>query len=332
MATRKKQTKSRARKPKARTKRERAPINWPKVIGRTTTLVIALFFVGGGIAWAFGVEPLREYVGELQKDDEQQVRFELDWPMVQVRSNENPEQIVRTFPYIGEERAATIERKLVSRAKADPFDQLSIGWVGAYLCEQGWLKEEGAAVRRKPGNVIAVTGEWRMPKYVVRHSGYDYLVGRDFGLLPVSEVAGSENLAKGGWRFIEGVYAGVPRNAMGEVTPGLIWAGTELRVAASLLSLLEPHQDLYSQVAGIKVEPGEGTAVHQLTIITDIGTQIVWGRPVGEENGLEVSVEQKLASLRYGFKYTGRIDMGESRFDVRTGDAEIDRQAQPDGD
>ncbi len=330
MATRKKQTKSRARKPKA--KRERRPLNWPVVIGRTTTIVIALFFVGGGIAWALGLEPLREYVGDLEEEPATEVRFEFDWPLVQVRSGEEPEAVVRTMPYIGEARAERIYQDLHLLAKPDPFDQRSLEAVGVYLREQGWLKEEGAAVRRRPNNVIEVTGAWRLPRYVVRHSGYDHLIGDDFGLLPFREVAGAPVSAQAGWRFIEGVYAGVPRNAMGEVTYGLVWAGTELRVAAELLTLLEEHPDLYAQVAGVKVEPGEGTAIHKLTIITDLGRQITWGRPPGNDSGLERSAADKLAALRYIHDRTRRIDMGESHIDIRSGNYEIDRTSPPDGD
>ncbi|MFG0253066.1 MAG: hypothetical protein ACF8NJ_09360 [Phycisphaerales bacterium JB038] len=328
MAKRKKQTKSRARKPKA--KRERTPINWPVVLGRTTTIVIALFFVSGGIAWALGVQPLREYVAALDQDTAP-VRFELDWPLVTVQQGEGPEAPVHRIPYIGAQRAEKIRRDLHALVKPDPFDQRSLAAVGVYLRDQGWLKEEEAAVRRRPDEIIEVSGVWRLPQYVVRHSGYDYLIGGDFGLLPPREVAGSGVFADGGWRFIEGVYAGAPRNALGEIAPGLIWAGTELRVAAGLLALLEQHADLYSQVAGVKVEPGEGTAIHQLTIITDQGTQIIWGRPPGEERGLEHTAEDKIAVLRYIHEHSRRIDMGEALIDIRTGDYEIDRTAQPEG-
>jgi hypothetical protein len=324
----KKKTKAKkARKPRG----ERQPIDWGKVFSRTTSAVIVLLFVGGGVAWAWGAQSLRDYVGELQEAEHEPLTLRLNWPLAHVVPAEG-EGEPRAVPYVGEERAERIRRDLRALVRDDPFDERSLAAVGYYLQGQGWLKEEGARIRRRPGNVIEISGDWRQPRYAVRHSGYDYVVGADFGLLPLREVAGSPIFAEAGLRFIEGVYAGVPRNPLGEVAPGSIWPGTELRAAATLLELLKREAGVWSQVAGVRVEPGEGTALHQLLIITDHGSQILWGRPPGEEGPIEHPATYKLGVLARALDGTRRIDMGHAFIDIRTGDYEIDLTSGAEGD
>lgn len=330
MAARSKQKKSMTRTPRIR--RPRQPIDWRKVISRTTSGVIVLLFAGGGVAWALGAAPLRQYIKRIEHQEESAAPLvlDLDWPQVRLPADE-AESEERTVPYVGEERASRIRRDLRAIIKRDPFDQASLETAGVYLRDLGWLKAEGATVRRRPGNVIEIRGEWRQPRYVVRHSGRDYVIGDDFGLLPLSEVAGSPLFAAAGLRFIEGVYAGAPRHPLGEIAPGLLWQGTDLRAAATLLDSLRPYERIWAQIAGVKVEPGQGTAVHQLTLVTDHGSLILWGRPPGEEGSIESSTADKLKVLIAAHDRTGRIDIGEAFNDIRTGNYEIDRTSGSSG-
>ncbi len=47
-----------------------------------------------------------------------------------------------------------------------------------------------------------------------------------------------------------------------------------------------------------------------LSLITDRGQRILWGRPPGEEAQGEVTVERKLYYLDYPYEHFGHIDSG----------------------
>jgi len=92
---------------------------------------------------------------------------------------------------------------------------------------------------------------------------------------------------------------------------------------AKLLSLV-PFK---SQVKTVDVSNFKGRRDNTacwITLITDRGTQIRWGKPVGEERGLETTASQKIALLAGIYSKQGHINKNNVYIDIRRSATQID--------
>jgi hypothetical protein len=319
----KKQDKKKSKRPTATGE----PINWRLVRARSVSACIALLLIAGIVAAVVGREPLRRHVAEVHTAAYGPVvHVAIDWPEVATPAGTDAEgqPVFERMPYVGWEMARQVEVTASQLASADPFDLASVEAVSAYVEDTGWPIAPVRALR-SPNGIIEIEADWRMPRWVVRHDGFDYVIGDDLGLLPLAAATDERAFRYVDGtplRFVEGVYAGPPTNERTGLTYGDRWPGTDLQDAISLLSYLARADGVWDQVRGVRIEYGWDGC---LFIVTDAGSSICWGRPPGQENGIEIAASSKIASLRAARQHTGRIDWGEDRIDIRTEQYEIDR-------
>ncbi|HEB60960.1 MAG TPA: hypothetical protein ENJ06_03950 [Phycisphaeraceae bacterium] len=323
MAKKKTKKKNTRRK---KTAKKREPRDWSLILSRTTSAVIVLFFIAIGIGWVMGLKALRRNVADLQNASAD-IKIKINWPLIETTlpagNDGAPAQKVKV-PYLGAETARALQDELLINVKADPFDLQSLEYISDYLNRTGWVRGYPRVVR-EPGNTIAVTAHWRWPRWVVRYDNYDYVVGNDLGLLPLRVPDGQSQFRyKGGemLRFIDGVTIPPPYDSSTGLAYGKAWPGSEVSDAAALLDVLSREKEIWSQVAGVRVQ---NSSHCRLVVITDRGSEILWGARPGEEGTVEVALPVKLAHLKSARRHTGRIDWGESLSDVRTEQFEINR-------
>ena len=89
--------------------------------------------------------------------------------------------------------------------------------------------------------------------------------------------------------------------------PGSQWEGADVTAALRLLRLID-GKPWRQQIAAI--DTSRYLAEEVLVIRTDLGASIIWGSAPGEESGLEVAADGKLAYLDKAFEEFNRIDTG----------------------
>jgi len=185
--------------------------------------------------------------------------------------------------------------------------------LGASLArpEVGWLRRVDQ-VRIRADGAVSILCQFRRPRAWVQAGRYCYLVDEHSIRLP-----GRYRLAdcKGGpLMIIVGVRGRPP-----EV--GQVWASDDLASGLKLVGLMEgrPFRD---QITEVHVANHRGRADKSrphLELATNRGEgRIWWGRPPGEEAGLEITAAQKITLLETLFRQSGRIDMDRSYVNIMT--------------
>lgn len=224
----------------------------------------------------------------------------VDWP---VAPGQKETWLAPTFR---ERITGDIEALLAGR----PLDHAALARVGAALERGGWFVSR-PSVRRDGDGVVRVLGEWRTPTCVIRHEGRDYASDWTGRLLPVVYVEGVTSM-----RFVEGVSSGPATDAHGEIDYAQPWPGDDVQAG---LTLLRPlcRESFAPQVRGVNV--GQFYRLSRMSIVTDRGTEVVWGGRYEEFIPGEASTEEKLARLRHLASRTdvaGRIDAGLERLEL----------------
>lgn len=180
----------------------------------------------------------------------------------------------------------------------DPFRGSGLQKVAEIAAGSGWF-EQITAVRREPGGVVKVEGQWRIPAAVVRLQGVDHLVARKGEVLPLAFERGGSTL-----RAIIGAQQ-TPPAAGGQFIPGSVWPGADVRAGLDLLAVISsrPWQD---QVAAIDVSAYQ--TKKQLVIVTQSGGRIVWGGAINESIPGQVPAEVRLKRLDVLQHQYGAID------------------------
>ncbi|MFG0283845.1 MAG: hypothetical protein ACF8R7_05440 [Phycisphaerales bacterium JB039] len=221
-------------------------------------------------------------------------------------------------------RLAQIAQWALEGASAGPLSAAPLRAIGASLAETGWFAQL-PSVQRAAGGVIAVEGDWLEPRFAIRWpptpSGAaiqrDHLVTRQARLTPMWYPADGSHLP-----LILGPQAGPPVTAQGAPGFGQIWPDEGVAHAIALLQLLvaEPYFD---QILGISV--AEYPATGRLVIVTNWGSEVVWGSPldVDATHRGEVRAELRLVNLRALQASYTRIDAGQRRVDVYRPSVEI---------
>lgn len=290
--------------PKApRVRKPRAKKNANASVVRPFALTaIAMLGIAGMVV---GVGALESRAGQYRRHARPSVVF--DWP-------------VRIDPATGESQHLipdSIRASIVADAEravgpeVEPFALAPLMRLGLHLEASGWF-DGVPRVRRGAGAEFIITGTWRAHAAVVRYRDADHLVSVDGYPMPV--VYGPERRSTT-LKAIVNPRFGPPRSSSGGVDYTRSWEGADVKAALGLLALLR-GEAFWGQVAAIDVDGFERTRT--LTIITDRGTRIGWGGPVGEFAPGQTPEASRLAMLRFFFERQGvrHIDGGMESYDL----------------
>jgi hypothetical protein len=188
--------------------------------------------------------------------------------------------------------------------------------LGDQLRRNAWVKRV-TGVSRSYGGQFAINCEFRDPTALVNMKEWCYLIDDNGYILPGKYKY--DALTGCGMLEIHGCQGPVPGT-------GELWSKDDLQAGVKLVKLLG-EVPFKSQIRAVDVSNFKGRNDQLgswITLLTDRGTTIRWGKPVGEERGLENSAAQKLALLAGIYKRTGHIDFGRSFVDVRRSPNSVD--------
>ncbi len=184
------------------------------------------------------------------------------------------------------------------------------------LKKNPWVKRV-IWVRRTFAGSLVINCTFREPLAQVKSGNWYYLVDFQGYLLPGRY--SSSALAGCGLMEIKGVAGTVPKT-------GKLWKNEDLQSGLKLVKLIRT-MPFRKQIKAIDVTNYNGRidpASCWIVLITARDTIIRWGRPPGQENGLEISADQKLALLTGIYKRHGYVDFGRSFVDIRRSATEVD--------
>lgn len=214
-----------------------------------------------------------------------------------------PADMSITFVAVPEWVAPDITGELEDLARreltGDPLEQTELVAVSDALMASGWL-ESVEQVRRRRIDAIEIGATFRSAFALVRDGGTDYLVDRQGHRLPREFPARTDRT------FV--VIDGAARNVPGAA--GAPWRGRDVEDALTLLAMLV-DRPWYDQIESIDVADYATDGI--LTLVTDIGSRIVWGSAPGAERPLEMTASVKLSYLDRAYEESGtdRIDFNQ---------------------
>lgn len=263
--------------------RERcAPASWGLAPGHLRAAAWFLLIAGIAVAWAIGVPKLRDRVATSAR---------IDPAAIEIRFSPVPE-------WVEPELRERIDLLVRGAMSGDPLQRNDLVRAREALLECGWFASIGQVARVRD-DAIFVQATWVERFAVVRDAQGDHLVDREGRLLPRSWPRGAS-----GFPVVLGATS--PRPAR----PGARWPGNDIDDALALLELVE-GRDWTAQVAGVEVSRDDDPRV--LTLVTDIGSRIIWGSVPGREQPMEMPATLKVAYLEKAFadSGTGRIDWNQ---------------------
>jgi hypothetical protein len=251
---------------------EKSGFGWWALLRRAGAVLVLLGVVGGA---AYAVGPLESRAAQVRADP-LEVRF--DWPDLAGGGGGT---------WMPESERFALEQIVRASVSLDPFDGESLARGAAALAATGWFKA-GPRLRRLPGGVIRVEGEFRTPAAAVRWRGRDRLVSREGRLLRLHYPEGGA----GALPVIKGTFAGPPPREDGSADYGGFWVGMDVQDALSLLTYLWRSDIVRPHVESIDVSGHDETG--RLVIVTTEGARLVWGRAPGERHPGEQPDAEKL--------------------------------------
>jgi hypothetical protein len=172
-------------------------------------------------------------------------------------------------------------------------------------------------VRRSFGGKFMINADFREPAAMVQMEKGCYLIDNEGVLLPGKYKYNL--LADCGLLEIHGCRGEVP-------DAGKKWKSVDLQAGLELVKLLQTSPFKH-QVKAVDVTNYQGRsdpASSWLVVMTDRRTVIRWGRPMGQEQGLETTAHEKLSLLAGAFVKFKHIDCNRSFVDVRRSATEVD--------
>lgn len=172
-------------------------------------------------------------------------------------------------------------------------------------------------IRRSFGGQFVINCQFREPTALVNMNDWCYLVDGEGYLLPGKYRHTA--LAGCGMLEIHGCAGPVPE-------AGAKWAGADLQAGLRLVKLLAvvPFREKVKAVDVANFKGRKDPRACWIALRTDHDTTVRWGKPVGEERGLENTAAQKLALLARIYHDTGHIDYGRAYVDVRNSPNGVD--------
>lgn len=260
---------------------------------RTSRAVMALVIVALVGTWFIAKGALVDRARLARHNTVTEVRFE--WPEILRDERLQPE---RTW----------LAQKVYERVTVDPFDQASLEEARRSLMETGWFKEI-RAVRREPDAGVSVDAAWRLPEAIVLQAGRKYLVDRDGYVVqrPPNSVLGEG----GAYVIVDppGVFQGY----------GQRWSHESVAHAVRVLASVDPLIDRArygQQIRGVDFSGAASPGT--IVLMTDTGSRVVWGSPLGEEVPVtEPDADEKLGRMAQVLHDYGRVDANAPVLDLR---------------
>ena len=264
---------------------------------KTYASAAAITLLCGGLvaAMVFGNSSLDRRASAVL--DPHEVIIDMVWPAARAEADSQAaaDKTPRTWmPLACREQILSLAKTAASPS-SDLLKAEQLSRISKALEQSGWFAKL-PLITRKPGGVIRVDGQWRIPAANVRHANQSYLISWDGRPMPT----GVETSLS-----IFDPAVGPPRDSTGDRDFTRPWGGEDVAACLELLSKLSV-QPWLGQVQGI--DASQYAKSGTLIIVTDNNTKVVWGgRPSKPALG-EVSTSQKLEHLRQLVKDTKRID------------------------
>ncbi len=243
--------------------------------------VFGLLVIAAAVGWIMGKEPLREVVAEISANEP---KARLHWPRTAGADR-------REETWLPPALQNDLVHEVLASATGNPFDRDSLEESRARLEATGWF-ERLRSVRRRPGGVIEVDGDWRTPIAVVRQGGREFLVARGGEILRLPP---GVPVSPGSMPVILGPYALPPTLANGQPDFGKAWPGGDVQDAISLIVTLRSRPG-YERIVGVDLFDYMKSG--HLTLIADTGARFIWGTPIGRNAPGEAPAERRLANLK----------------------------------
>ncbi|MEE8154704.1 MAG: hypothetical protein V3T53_07050 [Phycisphaerales bacterium] len=233
--------------------------------------------IGGVLGlWTLGVPRLATYASHNQNAQNIDIRF------------------VNMPAWVKDDLQARLRTTARDQLTGDPLRRAELVAAGDALLRTGWITRIHQ-IRRVTPELVQIDAQFAEPFAVVRDAEGDHLVDDAGRLMPRTfPLGGSAKLIP-----IIGVELDRPAN------PGSLWDGADLTAALRLLHYVN-DKPWRSQTAAIDISGYlDG---RPMTLLTDRGCEIVWGRGPNDDIAAEVSTEQKLQYLDYHYSEYGHID------------------------
>ncbi len=185
----------------------------------------------------------------------------------------------------------------------DPFSSRALESAAAALEQTAWVRQV-LRIERDGGSGARIIAAYRRPAALVEHSGEYYLTAIDGVRLPGVYMPHQVNPV--GLPTVVDARDRVPREGEG-------W-GDDVIAALDLIRLLEP-QPYFEQIRSISVRDEAGR-VRPALLTGRPGAAVFWGRPVGQEQPIEVAADVKLRNLETVYRQRGSIDAGGKRVHI----------------
>lgn len=309
--------KKRAKNVKAVKQRPAAGRRWSPPTRRvvTGTLVGLAWLAGAGGLWVgavYGYPELRAYASSRLSVDTIEIHLPpLPAWLEVLDTGEQPGQATEFVNAVKSRIIEEISAAARLRLGRDPLVREDLLATREALMATGWFQSVQAVHREQPG-VVTIEATFVQPFTMIRDSQGSHLVDEKGHLLPLHYPAGSR-LAR--LPVITGVRFARPSE------PGRTWEGKDVTAALRLVAFLE-HPDeggarpWLSQI--VEVDASEFNRTEALWLRTDKGARLLWGRPPGEERGIEVPAATKFAYLEQLYRDYGRVDRDLRELDLVT--------------
>jgi hypothetical protein len=264
---------------------------------RTSRAVTGLLIVVAVLAWFIAKGPLIDRA-RIARHNTLQVDF--NWPDLLAHEDSALER-------------EWLAEKVFAHVTVNPFDQESLEQARASLMATGWFRDINA-IRRGPAlgddqrATIMVEGDWRRPEAMVIHNGRKYLVDRDGYVIerPIGSMLGEM-----AYMIVDppGSFQGI----------GQRWGHEAVAQAVRVLAEVDRKIDrgrYGGQIRGVDYSGGAGPGT--IVLMTDTGSRVVWGSPLGEEVPVtEPGADEKLTRMTQVLRDYGRVDANAPLLDLR---------------
>jgi hypothetical protein len=268
------------------------------------TVFITLVVLGGV---CFGLKQLEGYVNQLPIFTSSEVSVSL-YNQPGWMSEPLAEQILKeSFLPIQEEL-----RELHRQGQDNKLSEVLAG----ELVLNPWVNKV-FWVRLGFGGKVVISAEFREPTALVNRDDGCFLIDENGYLLPGKYKY--DALVKCGILEIHGVKGRIP-------DAGAKWTGGDLQSGLGLVKLLK-SAPFRHQIKAVDVTNFEGRCDRNsswLVLETDRNTIIRWGRPAGEERGLENTARDKLALVAGAYADYKHIDCNRMFIDIRRSQNAVD--------
>lgn len=239
------------------------------------------------------------------------------------RSDDPPQVVLLNRPaWMTDDVAEMLTRSIRPRSGSSAFDSEILRDAAAVLQQSPWVRRVNSVrrtFRSAPGDTLEIDCEFRAPLALVRWQDYYWLVDGDGYKLPQQYTAAQapellrDPARRTHLRIIEGVQEP-------PVESGQHWSGEDLAAGLELARLFYAQRFAdeivkidVSNFAG-RVDPREA----QLVLVTQYGSEIRWGRPVGAKDSfVEIPAGRKLEAMQRVFQEYHRVDGNQPWLDIR---------------